>query len=80
MLADYFIIASGANEKQVQAMADNVCEKLAENGVQPRQTEGYLNNNSFLSNSDYIQYNKRWSVVKPMSCRPQRVQQQLHHC
>ena len=25
VLADYFIIASGANEKQVQAMADNVC-------------------------------------------------------
>lgn len=48
VLADYFIIASGANEKQVQAMADNVCEKLAENGVQPRQTEGYHSGNWIL--------------------------------
>lgn len=48
VLADYFIIASGANEKQVQAMADNVCERLAENGVEPRQTEGYRSANWIL--------------------------------
>lgn len=48
VLADYFIIASGANEKQVQAMADNVCEKLAEKGVQHRQIEGYHSANWIL--------------------------------
>ena len=48
VLADYFIIASGANEKQVQAMADNVCERFAENGVEPRQTEGYHSANWIL--------------------------------
>lgn len=48
VLADYFIIASGANEKQVQAMADNVCERFAENGVGPRQTEGYHSANWIL--------------------------------
>lgn len=48
VLADYFIIASGANEKQVQAMADNVCEKLAEAGMQYRQIEGYQSANWIL--------------------------------
>lgn len=41
VMADYFIIASGTNRNQVQAMADNVEEKLAEAGIFPRQIEGY---------------------------------------
>ena len=32
-LADYFIIASGSNRNQVQAMADNVDEVLGRAGV-----------------------------------------------
>lgn len=42
-LADYFIIASGNNRNQVQAMADNVDEVLAKAGYQAKQTEGYRN-------------------------------------
>lgn len=41
VFADYFIIASGSNENQVQAMADHVCEELAKAGYPCRQTEGY---------------------------------------
>jgi len=41
VLADYFIIASGRNRAQVQAMADNVDEILSRAGFEPRQTEGY---------------------------------------
>jgi len=48
VLADYFMIASGENEKQVQAMADNVCEKLAQKGVSHRQIEGYQSANWIL--------------------------------
>ena len=40
VMADYFIIASGTNRNQVQAMADNVEEKLHKEGVNPRQIEG----------------------------------------
>lgn len=40
VLADYFIIASGDNHNQVQALARNVEEKLHENGINPRQIEG----------------------------------------
>ena len=49
VLADYFIIAGGMNRNQVQAMADNVEEKLGkECGVSPRQIEGYQTANWIL--------------------------------
>ena len=41
VIADYFIIASGANKKQVQALSDNVEETLGRKGYVPKQTEGY---------------------------------------
>ena len=47
-LADYFIIASGTNHNQVQAMADNVDETLGRAGYQPKQIEGYQNANWIL--------------------------------
>lgn len=47
-LADYFIIASGTNRSQVQAMADNVNEVLGRAGVEPKQMEGYQNANWIL--------------------------------
>ena len=47
-LADYFIIASGTNYNQVQAMADNVDETLGRAGYEPKQIEGYQNANWIL--------------------------------
>ena len=47
-LADYFIIASGTNHNQVQAMADNVDETLGRAGYEPKQIEGYQNANVIL--------------------------------
>lgn len=41
VIADYFVIASGSNTNQVQAMADNVREALGRAGFEPRQVEGY---------------------------------------
>ena len=41
VIADYFIIASGSNKSQVQAMIDNVEEKLGRAEKSPRQIEGY---------------------------------------
>lgn len=47
-LADYFIIASGSNRNQVQAMADNVEEILGKAQIEPKQIEGYQNANWIL--------------------------------
>lgn len=47
-LADYFVIASGTNRNQVQAMADNVEEMLGKAGFEPKQIEGYQNANWIL--------------------------------
>jgi ribosome-associated protein len=38
---DYFVIASGANERQVQAIADEVYEKLKKAGSASARMEGY---------------------------------------
>ena len=47
-IADYFIIADGNNKSQIQAMADNVSERLGRAGVTVRQIEGYQNANWIL--------------------------------
>ena len=48
VMADYFIIASGKNRNQVQAMADSVEEMLGKEGVNPKQIEGYRTANWIL--------------------------------
>ena len=41
IMADYFIIASGNNSNQIQAMCENVKEKLGKEGYEYKQIEGY---------------------------------------
>ena len=41
VIADYFIIAGGTNRSQIQALSDNVDEKLTRAGYPSRQIEGY---------------------------------------
>jgi ribosome-associated protein len=38
---DYFVICSGSNPRQIQAISDEVEERLAKTGVQPAHVEGY---------------------------------------
>ena len=38
---DYFLICSGANARQIRAIADSVMEALAADGVTPAHVEGY---------------------------------------
>lgn len=47
-IADYFVIAGGSNANQIQAMCDNVDEKLGRAGYVNRQIEGYQNANWIL--------------------------------
>ena len=48
VLADNFIIASGSNQNQVQAMVDNVEEQLGKAGYEPKQIEGTKNSSWIL--------------------------------
>jgi ribosome-associated protein len=40
---EYFLICSGSSDRQVQAIADAVQEKLRSGGVRPLGVEGYRN-------------------------------------
>lgn len=48
VLADYFIIANGSSESQVQAMVDNVEEEMHKVGYSLKQREGYGSGNWVL--------------------------------
>lgn len=48
ILADYFLIASGNNKNQVQALIDNVGEKLGRAGFAAKNVEGYQTGNWIL--------------------------------
>ena len=48
VMADYFIIASGSNTSQLQAMVDNVEETLGRAGYHVKQVEGYNSANWIL--------------------------------
>lgn len=48
VIADYFIIAGGSNQRQIKTLADNVEEKLKEQGIFPKSIEGYQNANWVL--------------------------------
>ncbi len=52
--ADCFVLASGFNERQVQAIADRVEERLKEHGVRPLHVEGYQGGQWILL--DYVDF------------------------
>lgn len=40
---DYFVIATGANPRQIQAIADEITQRLKQHGEYPASLEGYQN-------------------------------------
>ena len=48
VIADYFIIAGGSNANQIQALSNNVEEKLGKAGYSVKQVEGYETANWIL--------------------------------
>lgn len=55
VIADYFIIASGNNQNQIQRMADEVEERIHKMGLSLKQVEGYETVNWILMDfSDVI--------------------------
>ena len=65
VLADYFVIASGSNGNQVQAMADNVEEMLGKAGYVSAQIERYDSANWILM--DYK------DIIVHIFCREDRL-------
>lgn len=65
VLADYFLIASGGNANQVQAMTDSVEEALGKTGYRCRQIEGYQSANWILM--DY------GDIIVHVFCREDRL-------
>ena len=65
VMAHYFLIASGSNANQVQAMADNVEETLGKAGYPCRQVEGYQSANWILM--DY------GDIIVHVFCREDRM-------
>ena len=51
---DYFVVCSGGNPRQVQAIADEVDEKLSATGVEPLHREGYTQADWILL--DYVDF------------------------
>ena len=61
VIADYFLIASGANRNQVLALADSVEEALTKAGYTLKQSEGYQSASWILQ--DYgLDYAGTWGV------------------
>ena len=48
VIADYFVIASGTNSNQVQAIVDNVEKQLGRAGFEAKQIEGNRNSSWIL--------------------------------
>lgn len=78
-IADYFLILSADNTIQVKAIADNIDDKLAENGVQALRREGYqagrwilLDYGFFVVHAlhkterDFYQLEQLWHDAKPI--------------
>jgi ribosome-associated protein len=51
---DYFIVCSGSNPRQVQAIADEVDERLSKEGFEPNHREGYTHGEWILL--DYVDF------------------------
>jgi len=51
---DYFVLCSGANPRQVQAVADEIDQKLNLAGAQPKHIEGYTQADWVLM--DYVDF------------------------
>ena len=51
---DYFVVCSGSNPRQVQAIADEVDERLSAQGLEPNHREGYDHGEWILL--DYVDF------------------------
>ena len=53
-LGDYFVIANGTSNTHVHALADELEEKLKEQGIAPARVEGYRSNSWIILDYDEV--------------------------
>ena len=54
ILGDYFVTATGSSSTQVIALADEVDEKMSENGIEPNHIEGKTSGWILLDYGDVV--------------------------
>jgi len=83
IIADYFLICSGESERQLQAIIDEVLEKLKAQGVSPWRVEGTADSGWILvdfssvvvhifdvSQRDYYQLDQLWDKARTLAVMP----------
>lgn len=82
--ADYFVICTGANQRQIQAIADEVGARLKQEGELPLSVEGYNQAEWILSDygdllvhvfspqaREYYDLERLWRQAKPVEIPPE---------
>lgn len=54
LIADYFLICHGSNERQVEAIARGIKEKVSENGIEVKKMEGFEQSRWILVDLDDV--------------------------
>jgi ribosome-associated protein len=83
IIADYFLVCSGESERQLKAIADEVKDKLDDQGVSPRRTEGTPESGWVLmdfgsvvlhifdqSQRDFYQLEEIWQHARTLAVMP----------
>lgn len=85
LLADYFVIVSGANRLQSKAIADNITEKLKDEGFVLLHKEGYDDGLWILLDYGYVvvhifqpEQRKFYNLERLWGHAPQQGGQSLH--
>src|SRR5437899_9935542 len=81
---DYFVLCTGSNPKQIQAIADEIGQKLKEAGELPQSIEGYNQAEWILADygdflvhvfsekaRDYYDLERLWRSAKDVSIPPE---------
>jgi ribosome-associated protein len=82
-IADYFLLCSGESQRQLQAMAEEVRQKLHAQGVSPRRVEGTPESGWILmdfgavilhildeSQRDYYRLEEVWEHARTLAVMP----------
>lgn len=83
--ADYFIICTGTNPRQIQTIADEIETRLKEYGERPVNVEGYTNAEWVLvdygdfivhifteQSRSYYDLERLWRDAKPLEATPEQ--------
>jgi ribosome-associated protein len=79
MMADYFVICSARNNRQTQSIADNIEEKMEENGYDIRHVEGYRAGKWILIDAGevvahvFVENDRQYYDLENLWCNAERI-------